>query len=208
MLVNDADETFEVAEPRLSVTSFGWWLLICGLIGFTGSLALTLERFWTLIDPEHDPSCNFSVFVTCGPAMESAQGSVLGFPNPVIGVAAFPVVVTIGVLLLLTRANLPAWFWRVFLGGASLGMALIVFLVHTSLYVLRALCPFCMVVWAAMIPLFVMSVAFARQEGALGASGGPRSWLVRNRSVVLIGAFVVLIAWVFLVLGSAILNSL
>lgn len=203
----EADESLEFAEPRLRTAVFGWWLVVCGLIGFAGSFGLTLERFWTLLDPEHVPSCDLSVFVTCGPAMESSQGSLLGFPNPVIGVAAFPVVITIGVLLLLTHARLPAWFWRVFVAGTTLGMALVIFLVYTSLYDLRALCPFCMVVWVAMLPLFVISVVFARQEGALGVSGGPGSWLVRNRSVVLIGAFAALIAWVFVVLGSAILDS-
>lgn len=204
----EAEESSDIAEPRLSTVAFSWWLIVCGLIGFAGSFALTLESFLRLSEPERIASCELNVFVTCGPSMDSAMGSFLGFPNPVLGVAVFPVVIAIGALLLITRFDAPRWFWQAFVAGTSLGMVFVVVMIFTSLHDLGSLCPYCMVVWAAMIPLFAYSVGYARQEGALGQGGGPRSWLVRNRMVVVVGIFVSLFAWVFLVLGSDILNSL
>ena len=196
----------DVPTDRLTHRAFGWWLVIAGLVGFVGSLLLSIERVLSLKDPDRVGACDLSAFVTCGPAMDSAQGSILGFPNPFIGVAAFPVVVTIGVFLIVARTPMPRWFWRALLAGASLGMGLVVFLVATSLYSLRALCPYCMVVWVATIPLFVYSVAFARQEGALGTRGSAASWIVRNRIVVLVGMYAALVMWVFAVLGGKLLG--
>ncbi len=204
----DAEESLELAEPRLSTVAFSWWVIVCGVIGFIGSFALTLESFLRLSEPDRTASCDLNVFVTCGPSMDSAMGSFFGFPNPVLGVAVFPVVIALGAMLLITRFDAPRWFWQAFVAGTSLGMVFVVSMIFTSLHDLRSLCPYCMVVWAAMIPLFAYVLAYARQEGALGQGGGPRSWLVRNRSVVTIGIFVVLIGWVFVVLGPEILKSI
>lgn len=206
-----ADEPLvEDQHGRLTERALGWWLVVLGAVGFLASLALTVERFRTLSDPDYVPTCSFNVFVTCGPAMESAQGSVLGFPNPIIGVAAFPVVVTVGVFLALlgSRLRLPRWFWLTFTAGCTAGIAFVVFLIKTSLYQLGALCPYCMVVWAAMIPLFWYAVVYARQEGHLGRSAGARSWIVRNRVVVLVALYLAVVAWVVLVLGDAIMSTL
>lgn len=187
---------------------FGALLIAFGLVGFVGSLALTLERIWSLIDPSHVPSCSFNVFMTCGPAMESWQGSLLGFPNPVIGVAAFPVVVTIGVLLALAPSlRLPRWFWWVFLAGNVLGLALVVFLIHTSLYELAALCPYCMVVWTAMVPLAWYTFVHVWRTGVLGR-GSEKSGLVRYRHLGLGVVVLVLLTWILLVLGDDIARTL
>ena len=198
----------DVVAPERRNRRFGALLTVLGLVGFVGSLALTLERIWTLIDPTHVPSCSVNVFVTCGPAMESWQGSLLGFPNPVIGVAAFPVVVTLGVVLLLAPSlSLPRWFWWAFGVGNVLGLALVVFLVHTSLYELGALCPYCMVVWAAMVPLAWYTFVHLWRTGALGR-GSEESGLVRYRHLGLGVVVLVLVTWILLVLGDEIARTL
>ena len=38
--------------------------------------------------------------MACSPVMKSRQASLFGFPNPLIGIAAFAVVVTLGVVVL------------------------------------------------------------------------------------------------------------
>ncbi len=204
----ETEESYEIAEPRLSTVAFSWWLIVCGAIGFAGSFALTLESFLRLSEPDRIASCELNVFVTCGPSMDSAMGSLFGFPNPVMGVAIFPVVIALGAMLLITKFDAPRWFWQAFVAGTSMGMVFVVSMIFTSLHSLGSLCPYCMVVWAAMIPLFAYVLAYARQEGALGKNGGPGSWLVRNRLVVMVGIFVALIGWVFIVLGPEILKSL
>lgn len=198
-----------VPRGALDVRRLGWLLVVAGLVGVYYSGKLAIERYESLKDPDYVPSCNFSVFVSCGPAMDSWQGSLLGFPNPLIGVGAFPVVVTTGVLLL-AGLRLPRWYWRGLLAGAAAGMGLVLFLVYTSLHELGVLCPYCMVVWAMTLPVFVYVLAYCRQEGHLGAPARPASGLglARNRLIYLAFAYLVIAGWVLAVMGDDLVASL
>ncbi|MCB7135387.1 vitamin K epoxide reductase family protein [Cellulosimicrobium marinum] len=205
---HDEADLPEPGEPRpISARTMGWLLVVLGAIGFLASADLTIERYLTLVDPDHALSCTLSVFVDCGPAMGSWQGSLLGFPNPLLGIAGFSVVITSGVVVL-AGARLPRWYWLALLGGTTLALALVVFLVWTSLYALVRLCPWCMVVWAVVLPLFWYQVVHAVQEGWLPASAGVRRTLVRNRHLFLAIGYVALVAWVLLVMGQYIVSSL
>ncbi|WP_205856507.1 vitamin K epoxide reductase family protein, partial [Phytoactinopolyspora endophytica] len=150
-LAEDEDLLDEVRLPEQRASSFalGWLLLIGGAIGLAGSATLAIERILLLQDPGHTPSCSFNPIVTCGAVMESWQGELFGFPNPFIGVAAFPVVMTFGVMLL-AGLRPPRWMWLGLWAGTVLGAAFVTWLFTQSVYVIGALCPYCMVVWLAM----------------------------------------------------------
>lgn len=197
----ELDAAWEERAYRLPGPRLGWLLLVLGAIGLLGSAMLAIERVRVLADPTYTPGCSINPFLTCGPAMESWQGSLFGFPNPFLGVAAFPVVVTTGVVLL-SRAKLPRWYWLGMLTGASAGLALVLFLIWTSLTVLRVLCPWCMVVWVTTIPIFWYVLVHCVQERFLGRRG-PRSFVVRNRAVLLTVTYAVLVAVTAIVLRDS-----
>ncbi|KLN33911.1 MULTISPECIES: vitamin K epoxide reductase family protein [Cellulosimicrobium] len=200
------DELLESSGPRpISARTMGWLLVVLGAIGLAGSAALAIEKFLKLADPNHVPSCSLNALLDCGDAMDSWQGSLLGFPNPLLGIAAFPVVITTGVVLL-AGARLPRWYWLALLGGTTLGMGLIVFLIWTTMYEISAMCPYCMVVWFAMLPLFWYQVVHAVQEGYLPAGDGVRRTLVGNRHLFLAIGYVALVAWILLVKGPIIMT--
>lgn len=202
------DELLTRTGPRpIGSRTMGWLLVVLGAVGLFASGALAVEKYLKLADPDHVPSCSINAFLDCGDAMGSWQGSLLGFPNPLLGIAAFPVVVTTGVVLLV-GARLPRWYWLALLGGTTLGVGLILFLVWTTLYAISAMCPYCMVVWAAMLPLFWYQVVHAVQEGYLPAGDGLRRTLVGNRHLFLAIGYVALVAWVLLVKGPVIVASL
>ena len=71
-----------------------------------------------------------------------------------IGIVAFAVIITVG-MALLSGATFARWYWLGLQAGVTLGFAFVVWLWSQALYAIHILCPFCMVVWAAMIPLFV-----------------------------------------------------
>lgn len=48
--------------------------------------------------------------LSCGSIMRTDQAEAFGFPNPILGVAGFAVIVTVGVVLV-GGATLPHWFW-------------------------------------------------------------------------------------------------
>jgi uncharacterized membrane protein len=198
--------TTATALRTLSTRTFGTLLVVLGAIGFGGSMWLAIEKILKLQDPGRTASCSINVFLDCGAAMGSWQGAVLGFPNPFIGVAAFPVVITTGVVLL-TGARLPRWYHLSLLAGTVLGQVLIFFLMWTSFYALYRLCPACMVVWVAMWPLLWVQVVRAVQEGHLRAGEGLRRAVVGNRWVILAIGYVVAVAWLLLAVGPGLIDS-
>lgn len=200
---SDADLVPARVENLLTPTRLGWSLVVLGLVGFAASLALSIEKVLKLADPDHVASCSINIFLDCSVAMGSWQGELLGFPNPFIGVAAFPVVVTTGVVVL-AGARLPRWYWLSLFGGVVAATGLVVFLVHTSVSELGRLCPYCMVVWAVVIPLLVHVGTFVVQERYVPAPERLRSLLVANRSILLVVLYVLVIVWVLVGLGPAI----
>ncbi|MCV7124588.1 vitamin K epoxide reductase family protein [Mycobacterium lacus] len=147
----------EVWVPTLSA----WWLLIAGVIGLGASMTLTVEKIRILLNPSYVPSCNVNPIVSCGSVMVTPQASLLGFPNPLVGIAAFTVVLVTGVLAV-AKVPLPRWYWIGLTVGTLIGAAFVHWLIFQSLYRIGALCPYCMVVWAVTITLLVVvsSIAF------------------------------------------------
>lgn len=201
------DELVSATEVRpLGGRTMAWLLVVLGAIGFVASFALAWEKYLALVEPERDASCSLNLFVQCGAAMSSWQGGLLGFPNPYLGVAAFPVVITTGVILL-TGARLPRWFWMSLLAGTVLGQALIIFLMWTSFYALVALCPYCMVVWVIMWPLLWYQIVRGLQSGDLPAGAGLRNALVSNRTIILVIGYLGAAGWLLLAVGGDLVRS-
>jgi uncharacterized membrane protein len=168
-------------------------LTIGGAIGFVAAFVLILERIELFKDPDYVPSCSFNPVLSCGSVMETWQAQAFGFSNPLIGVASFAAVTAIGVVLL-TRATLPRWFWLGLQAGALFGAAFVTWLAYQSIYNIEALCPYCMVVWVVMIPMFVYLTAHNAQAGHLPASVGVRNALVRNRAIIVLVWFGIIAA--------------
>ncbi|MCD2158144.1 vitamin K epoxide reductase family protein [Rhodococcus cerastii] len=129
-------------------------------LGLVSSAALIIERFELLLDPSYVPSCSINPIISCGTVMTSSQAAILGFPNPILGLVAFTVSLTTGVISL-AGVSLPRWYWICLSLGGFIGAGLIHFLIFQSLFRIGALCPYCMVVWIITIPLFVISVDIA-----------------------------------------------
>lgn len=144
-----------------------WGLAVGGLVGFLASAVLLIERIKLAQDTAYVPSCSINPILSCGSVMETAQASLLGFPNPIIGVAAFPVVVTTGIAVL-AGARLARWYWIGLQVGATAALALVTWLAFQSLYRIGALCPYCMIVWSVVIPLFFYVTLRNLTAGALG----------------------------------------
>ena len=65
-------------------------------------------------------------------------------------------------------------------------------LIYQSLYDIGALCPYCMVVWVVTVPIFWYVTVHNVQAGHLRTSAGVRTFLVRNRALVLVLWFLAL----------------
>jgi len=158
-----AEPAVDDARPGVEVgRASALWVLIAGVLGLTAAITLTVEKIEILINPDYVPSCSINPVLSCGSVMITPQASAFGFPNPLIGIVSFTVVVVTG-LLAIAKVRLPRWYWGGLAVGALLGVAFIHWLIFQSLYRIGALCPYCMVVWAVTVPLLVVVAAIALQ---------------------------------------------
>ncbi|WP_036528385.1 vitamin K epoxide reductase family protein [Nocardia sp. CNY236] len=167
-----------------------WSLLIGGVIGWVASLALTIEKFNLLTEPGYIPSCSLNPIVSCGSVIASSQAAVFGFPNPIIGVVGFSVVVTVGVQAV-AGAVVPRWIWSGLWLGVACGVGFVCWLIFQALYRINALCPYCMVVWAVTPAL--LAVVTGRWES-------PRllvAWVTQWRWTMLVVFYAVVTTLVF-----------
>lgn len=139
------------ARPR----TFGLVLLVTGLVAWVASGILVLERLALYENPGHITSCDVNPWVSCGRVMGTLQSELFGFPNPLIGIVAFAVVLATA-MVVLSGAAPGRWYWVGLQVGVSLGMVFVVWLWSQALFEIYILCLYCMVVWAAMIPLFIL----------------------------------------------------
>ncbi|MCW4352181.1 vitamin K epoxide reductase family protein [Hoyosella sp. YIM 151337] len=138
-------------RPGARVT--GSLLIAGGAAGFAAAVLLTLERIRMFSDPGYVPVCDLGAAFSCGRVLLSWQAEVFGFPNTYLGLAGFPLVAAVGVLAL-GQVRIPRSVAWVHLAGVIAATGFAVWLVYQSTVVLEALCPYCMVVWAAM-PLVI-----------------------------------------------------
>ena len=172
----------EPGRPRLA-----WLLVIAGVVGLVAAFTLLVEKIALIEDPSYVPSCSINPILSCGSIMRTDQAEAFGFPNPIIGVAGFAVVITTG-MALLARATLRRWFWLGLQAGTTLGVAFIHWLIFQSLYRIDALCPYCMVVWVVVIPLFLYTTLHNVRSGHLpppGPARGIARWAAENHGIVL-----------------------
>ncbi|GAA2867727.1 vitamin K epoxide reductase family protein [Paenarthrobacter ilicis] len=175
---------------------FGWLLLITGMIGWLASGALVLEKLEVLKDPNHITVCDVNPWVSCGKVMQTAQSSVFGFPNMFIGIVAFAVIITTA-MGLLSGAKFSRGYWLGLQAGVTLGFAFVVWLWSQALYVINVLCPFCMVVWAMMIPMFVWVTIRNITHGVIKAPPGVTKVLGDSGWIIVALLYVAVAATIF-----------
>ncbi|MCU1506806.1 MAG: hypothetical protein JWP05_1775 [Microbacteriaceae bacterium] len=128
-------------------------LVVASVIGFFAAFRLTVDKVGTYIDPSVAPSCNFSVLVQCGTNLASWQGSLFGFPNPLLGIGGWIAALMVGVMLL-AGLRFGRWFWIAFNIGVAGALALVIWLIGQSVFAISTLCPWCMTTWFVTIPVF------------------------------------------------------
>lgn len=156
-----ADVSSGPAPPRQApapVRGLGVLLLGGGLIGLAAAVALLVEKIALIENPDYIPTCSINPVLSCGSVMTTPQAEAFGIPNPIIGIVGFTAVAMVGAAVL-AGAEFRRWFWFSVHAGAIFAVVFVHWLIYQSLYVIGALCPYCMVVWAVTIPIFLYTTA-------------------------------------------------
>ncbi len=154
------------ARPRAGMRLTGLVLLLGGIVGWFSSLELQVGKEFLLANPGASLACDVNPFISCGNVMMTWQSSALGIPNMAIGLAGFAIMAVIGALMVSGTA-LPTWFRWARFGGMTFAFGYIHFLAISAIFVIRALCPWCMVIWTVTAPMFFATLARTIEHGDL-----------------------------------------
>lgn len=141
-----------------------WILLVGGIIATIASIALSVEVYQRLKDPNYIPVCNLSPILSCTSVADSTQSHAFGFPNYYLGIAGYAAIATVGAVML-AGAKLSKRFWQLFMGGLVFATAFLHWLIYETLYDIGSLCIFCMIVWAVTIPMSWYTLVYNIREG-------------------------------------------
>jgi uncharacterized membrane protein len=173
-----------------------WILVIGGIIGLICSAVLTYDHNKIAQNPNYIPSCNLDPIIACGNVIKSKQASVFPFPNPYIGLVAFPMVIATGVGVW-AGAKFKRWYWLLFELGAIFGVGFIHWLFFETVYRIHALCPYCIGVWIVTITTFWYTTLYNIQSGNIKVKGKRKqltNFLARHHLDILILWFIVITA--------------
>lgn len=169
---SDAAPATETHLPRFARhRPFAALLLATGVIGWIASGILVLERLELYRDPNHVTSCDINPWVSCGQVMGTWQSELFGFPNPLIGIVAFAVVITTA-MAALSGARFGRWYWIGLQAGVTAGAVFVIWLWSQALFSIYILCLYCMIVWATMIPLTILLTVRNLLHGIIPAPPG------------------------------------
>jgi uncharacterized membrane protein len=136
----------------MSKTRFAY-LFILAAIGLAASFIITVEKINLLVNPSYVTSCSLNPIISCSSVMESAQASTFGFPNSILGIISFSMLLVFSVLGLMgTVFNKKIYL----LGNAAalFGAAFSVYLFTQSTYEIGAVCLYCLAVWFSSLLIF------------------------------------------------------
>lgn len=128
-------------------------LLVFSVFSLFASFILTIDHFAVLQNPGTKLNCSINVILNCSTVMQTWQSSLFGFPNTVVGLMAYSVLVTIAVIAL-TGVRLNKTFMVLANLGALGGIIFSEWLAYESIYVIQVLCPYCLIVLFSTIMIF------------------------------------------------------
>lgn len=154
-------------------------LIVTAVIGLLASFTLTVEHIHLIKNPDYKPTCSINPILSCGPVMKSPTATMFGFPNPLIGLVSFGAQLLLGVIML-AGARMKSWFWKLW-GVQVLGSVLFtLFLIYQSVFVIGALCIYCITVWIALSFSAWYTLQYMLVEGHIGNLKSPMTKLVRK----------------------------
>jgi uncharacterized membrane protein len=130
-----------------------WAMLVSSTLSLIASLVLSYDAVKLAGAPASKLSCDINAIVSCGKVAKSWQSTLLGFPNSFLGLMLEPVVITIAIAGL-SLVVFPRKFMRVAHVGYGLGLIFALWLLSQSLFVIHALCPWCLLVTISTVTVF------------------------------------------------------
>ena len=133
--------------------------LICAIVGLAASIAAAYVHYRLLFDPTYRSFCDVSSSISCTQVYMSRFSTFRGVPVAVFGALWFVVAALLSLSGLTARQSvresIPGYLFVL----STLALAVILYLGYASIVVLKTYCLLCLITYAAVIGLFIMSGA-------------------------------------------------
>lgn len=120
-------------------------MLVGALCSLLAAFVLSVEVLHLARNPNATLSCSVNAIVNCATVAKHPINEMFGFPNSFIGLMSEPVVITVAIAGL-AGVRFPRLFMFVAQIFYTLGFAFALTLLYFSLFVIQALCPWCLLV--------------------------------------------------------------
>ncbi|OZG60495.1 Vitamin K epoxide reductase family protein [Bifidobacterium lemurum] len=129
-----------------------WWtylvMLVASAVALGASFVLAAETLQLARHPESVLGCDVNSVVSCSAVAQSWQAEIikfggLSYPNAFFGIAAESVFVTVAVIGM-AKVAVPRWFAVCTWFGGLAALAYAYWLFSQSMFVIQALCPWCL----------------------------------------------------------------
>ena len=152
-------------------------MLISSSLSLWAALVLSYDAIKIAGDPNAKLSCDVNAIVSCGKVARSWQSHLLGFPNAFLGMMTEPVVIAVAVAGLGLVA-FPRWFLKTAHVVYTAGLIFALWLLSQSFFVIKAFCPWCLLVTASTITVFSTMTRINIMENTWGLSEERQAKLV------------------------------
>jgi uncharacterized membrane protein/protein-disulfide isomerase len=133
--------------------------LLCAVVGLGASIGAAYVHYHLLFDPNYRSFCDVSARVSCTELYQSRYSTFQGIPVAIFGAFWFIVAGLLSVIGLkarpAVRESVPGYLFVL----ATLALAVVLYLGYASFVVVKSICILCLITYAAVIGLFVISGA-------------------------------------------------
>lgn len=166
-MFKEAKKFFRHEDKNLADNRFIFASMLVGaILSLIAAFVLSIEAVELAKNPNAQLSCSVNVIINCATVGLHPSAFLFGFPNSFLGLIAEPIVITVAIAGL-AGVRFPRQFMFAAQIFYTLGFVFAYYLLYTSMFVIQALCPWCLLVVLSTTFVFFSMTRYNIREGNL-----------------------------------------
>ena len=181
-------------------------MLVGAVLSLLASFVLSVEAIEIAKNPNAELSCSVNIVLNCATVAAHPSATFMGFPNSFIGMMAEPVVIAVAIAGL-AGVKFPRRFMFTAQIFYTAGLLFALGLLYVSMFIIQALCPWCLLVTLTTILVWFALTRYNIREDNLylpkKLSKRAHAWLDKDYDKIVMAALIfVIVAGIFLKYGD------
>lgn len=166
-MFKEAKKFFRHEDKNLADNRFIFASMLVGaILSLIAAFVLSIEAVELAKNPNAQLSCSVNVIINCATVGLHPSAFLFGFPNSFLGLIAEPIVITVAIAGL-AGVRFPRKFMFAAQIFYTLGFVFAYYLLYMSMFVIQALCPWCLLVVLSTTFVFFSMTRYNIREGNL-----------------------------------------